>query len=415
MLSLIRQLFVHNWQRKLVALALATIIWALINHSITVTRTFSGVPIRVVNLPPNKTIEGMTPDGLLDRRTTLILSGRKTTLDELSPSDLEVVIDARGKGDQWIVKITKQMLVCTNPEIDINRSITEVSHTEFVLKLSPLITDKIPIYIMHPRGEPPAGYQYLDVWPQVLYQSVSGPEDQVRHLKNTGLELTFDLSAISEKDLEALTKNVSSTLHDEISFLVPAAWKRAYIPFMGEQLQEINDPDADQLRIDFLRKELLSLDTLVPLSFFYPLQFGTAINPSNTTLAPSDLVSVKNGLTILNLPLYARNVSRLFLDIVRDHLQIIVVVSPPKDQQLLEWSLQFIDPAALEQEYVATNQRDFGDAKLRQLNPSLREEYLRTRFQSYMRKLELYTADDKKLKLDIRLQGASVTITNASQ
>lgn len=38
MKSILIMLFVQNWQRKLISLILAIVIWLMINHSITVTK-----------------------------------------------------------------------------------------------------------------------------------------------------------------------------------------------------------------------------------------------------------------------------------------------------------------------------------------------------------------------------------------
>jgi len=413
MLSILKNLFVHNWQRKLIALILAIIIWILINNSITESRTFPGVAIRIVNLPPNMTVEGLMPDGLLDKQMTILLTGRKNAVEALSSNDLEIVIDARGKGAQWIVNITKQMLVCTNPDIDLASNITDVSHGEFVIKLTPLVTDKIPVYITKPLGEPPAGYQFLDIWPQMLYQTVSGPQDEIAALKATGFELTFDLSAITSEELDSLADKNDPGQNDEISFPVPRNWKKVYISFLGNDEQEINDPNAALLRIDFLRKELLTIDSPIPIFIYYPLRSSATVNPSNTTLTASEAVASKNGIHLLTTPLLAGNVSRLFLDVVRDNLTLAIIAYPSSDLGELDWSVQFIDPKELENEYVAIAKSDIGD-KLKENHPQYSEHYLRARFQNYMRKLELFTGPDRKLQLNIQLRGNQIGVKTTS-
>ncbi len=172
-IRLILNFFLENWQRKLIALISATVIWLLVNHSITSTRVIPNVPIRIVNLPSDKTVQGLLPNGLLSKRVTLTVSGSKDVVDQLEPGDLEIIIDASNKGDEWIVQVSKKNLVGLNPDIDLLRNITQVTHNEFIIKLSRLITDKIPVMILPPIGEPPQGYQFLDIWPQRLTHTVS--------------------------------------------------------------------------------------------------------------------------------------------------------------------------------------------------------------------------------------------------
>ena len=164
--SLISRLFFHNWQQKLVALISALIIWFFVSHSIIETKIIPGVPIRIVNLPADKTILGLNPNGLLSKRITLTLTGTKNVVHDIEPGDLEALIDASIiDHDDWIIQINKKNLVSLNPAIDLKNHIRHVSHTEHVIRMRPLITDKVPITFLKPIGEPPEGYEYLDIWP----------------------------------------------------------------------------------------------------------------------------------------------------------------------------------------------------------------------------------------------------------
>ena len=165
MRSWLHRLFVEHWPRKLVAIVAAIVIWFLVSTSITVTRTISNIPVRVINIPKNMTIEGLQPNGLLKERMTLTMTGSKATLDTLVASDLEVVTDAEGRGERWTVEVTKRNLISLNPDIDLKRNLTSVSPGELTLQLSPLVTEKIPVQVV-PVGDPPKGYIFLDVWPE---------------------------------------------------------------------------------------------------------------------------------------------------------------------------------------------------------------------------------------------------------
>jgi hypothetical protein len=409
MITLLRNLFIVNWPRKLIALIAGIVIWFLVSHSITITRTIPNVPVRVLNIPADKTVEGLLPGGLLADRLTLTLTGSRSLLDTLAGQDIEVVTDAAGRPDQWTITVTKRNLVAKSADIDIARGVTSVSPVELTVELSPLVTDRIPITVTPPIGEPPKGYLYLDVWPQRLYQTVKGPKPQVERLKEKGLRLTFSLSDISVQELDELQEKAGD--QDEIRFFVPDAWKRVVIPFMRDQAVEINDPEAAYLHIDFLRRDLLPLDSDIPLSLFFPLEYSLTLNPGTYTLASGTLVATKNGIFILTEPAYVRNVSRRFLDTVRDSLEIAIKVVPPDVAQPLPWSLQFIDPKQLEESYVkASLPPEEGDDEA--IPSTLRTKQLRERFRKYMRDLELLRANQQPLVLYPELGAETITLTD---
>ncbi len=404
---ILKKIFVENFQRKLIAILSAICIWFLVHNSITATRTFTHVPIRVVNLAADKTIRGLMPNGILDRKLTLTLTGNKDIVERLEPGDFEVVIDASQKPDEWIVQVAKKNLVSLNPDIDLIHNVTNLSQSEFVLRLSRLLTDKVPIYITHPKGEPPEGYQFLDIWPQKLSQVVSGPEEDVKALQAKGLELTFDLNDISADDLNSL-----ATLHsiqgDEVSFPVPDSWKKVQIPFLHDMRQDINGPEAKNLHIDFLRKELLPLDREVPVRVFYPLATVSSVNPVSYPLLPSDGLVENQKVFSTTMPLFADDVSRLFLDIVRDHIEVVIIASKKDHHEPLQTSIEFVDPQTLEEEYVKLLLSSTKDKN--GYHNSLREDALRIRFREYMQRFRLLTAKNKLFTIKAYLSQNGIVI-----
>src|SRR5690242_20027239 len=92
--TLIGRIFISNWQQKLVALATAVVLWFFVSYSIIETKIVPSVPIRVVNIPPDYTILGLLPNGILQKRITLSITGTKDIVEDLEPGDLEVVVDA---------------------------------------------------------------------------------------------------------------------------------------------------------------------------------------------------------------------------------------------------------------------------------------------------------------------------------
>lgn len=412
MKSLLRAIFIDNWRRKLLAFASAIIIWLLVAHSITITQTYTNVPIRVVDIPSNKTIEGLLPNGLLTQQIPITVTGRKEALQALKPEDLEIEISAANKGDQWTTEIARRNLVSLNPEVDIKLAISEVTPAEVTIELSPLVTDRIPVTVTAPIGEPPEGYQYLDLWPEQLYQTVSGPERSVQELKAKGLKLTLDLGHITKEELDALYNNEAGFRDDEVRFFVPSSWRRVAIPFQQDQLVAINDPDAPFLHLDFLKQAMIPLATPLPIELFFPLQYSETLNPHTYSIERNSIVSQTNGIYQLTLPLYTRNVSRFFLDTVRKYIALSVVLAPQAKRATLAWSIQFIDPAELEEEFVALSMTDIPEEG-GESHFELREESLRDRFRMYMRTFTLYTEDGMPLDLICELRPDSIEIRQA--
>ncbi len=411
--TLISRIFLNNWQRKIVALIAAIVIWLFVNHSIIETKTIPNVPIRIINLPADKTIVGLLPNGMLSKRITLTLSGTKDVIDEIDQGDLEVLLDASmTEQDEWVVQIGKKNLVSLNPNIDLLHHITQVSHTEFVIKLSRLLTAKIPITILPPVGDPPSGYEFLDIWPRTLLQTISGSEEEIKALKSRGLELTFDLSEVTKAELDGL-KTMGQNFHqDEVSYPIPNKWKQVAIPFHNYTLEEINDPDAQSLRIDFLRKQFLPIEREIPITVFFPLQNSDTIKPENYSLDISGNITKKNDIPILSIPLYTRDVSQLFVETVKDYLQIVIVAAPPEVRQNLEWSLEIINSQVLEDTYVAfflandpATNKNGQSAFYKQ-----RELSLRKRFQEYAHRLSLFISKDKKLSLESKIEGKQIKV-----
>ena len=158
MKSLIAHLFISNWPRKLISLILAVIIWFVVSQSMATTKTLSNIGVRIINLPDGKTVEGLQPSGLLQKRISLTLTGNKNFLDELTANDLEVVLDAAGQGKEWIATISKKNLISLAPGVNLSNQINKISHKNFIVKLTNLITERIPIIITQPIGQAPKGY-----------------------------------------------------------------------------------------------------------------------------------------------------------------------------------------------------------------------------------------------------------------
>lgn len=408
MKSLLIRLFINNWPRKLLALALSVITWFMVSHSMTVNKMITNVPVRVINVPLGKTIEGMQLDGTLNRRIALTITGQRDAINDASSKDIEVVIDAKDKPNEWIASIEKHNLISHNSRLDVHKHITKISESELIVRQCKLITERIPVTVTQPIGEVPKGYQYLDVYPYQLFLTVNGPEDDVKRLKARGLKLTFNLNDIPQEELDQIQGDQGDA--DEVSYFVPDSWKKISLPILSSVPIAIDDPLAKHLRIDFSRQDLLPIGFSIPITVFFPPKYSHTLNPETYTVATSEFISKKNGLKILNTPLYAKGVSRHFLETVQDMVQMVVIAAPKSERETLLWSAQFMYPHELENRYVAKVLAESNDI-IYDLQPHLLEDYLRNRFRNYMNRFRLYNANHQKLSLKIELQAHAISVT----
>ena len=397
--------FFQNWPRKLLSLIVAIMIWVSLNHSMTTTKIFHNIQVRVTNLPVGMTVEGLQANGFLNKRIMLTLTGNEEVLNELTARDLEVVIDAHDTPDQWVSTVTRKNLLCLNQSIDLSKAINHIAPQELIFKKCSLVTERIPVFIAPPVGEAPRGYQFLDVFPYQLTTTLTGPEDAIRKLKEKGLSLTFHLSDIVREDLDMLWSKKGG---DDVSFPVPQSWKKISLPSFSDTPIEINDPQAGSLRIDFLRQELIPLGAAIPVTVFFPMKYSSTLNPETYHLATNDLIVKKNGVKTIALPLYAYGVDRLFAETVKDNLEIVILAAPKSEQEKLSWTAQLTFPRELENRYLARVLAETGGKD--DLSPRLFENYLRNRFRNYMTRFRLYTERGRKLSLNIELQANTISV-----
>ncbi len=412
MISVLTRIFIHNWPRKCLSLILGIIIWFVVSQSMTMNKTITGISVRLINIPPGQTVEGILSNGHLNKRITLNITGNKTLLENLSSNAFEVVIDALNHNQEWVANITKNDLHSLSSNINLSQKISKVSHKSFIIKLTKLVTEKIPIFVTQPIGEAPKGYQYIDIWPYRLYITISGPQEVIKKLKSQGQKLTFNLNDISKEQLEDLRVHSTQESKDVISFFVPNTWKQIYLPDFSSTPIDINDPNAKYLKIDFLRSNMLAIENKIPVNLFFPSQVNPLIMPQKATLRINDVVQVNHGIKMISTPLYAKGVSELFLEIVRDMLGITVIIAPKPESNGLSWAVQFIGAQALETRYVRTLMSDSSEIEIRDLQPQLRENYLRARFRNYMNRFRFFTQEGKKFTLNLEQEGNSIILTD---
>jgi hypothetical protein len=123
------------------------------------------------------------------------------------------------------------------------------------------------------------------------------------------------------------------------------------------------------------------------------------------SLEINDDINQKHGLVIFTKPLFASGVSRLFLDVVRNSIEIVIMVAPQAKRKVLSWSLQFIQPRELEDIYVAYSIANATTGRgLQKTISKKQEEALRKRFRDYMQHMTLYLSNNTKLHLKSTLE-----------
>lgn len=413
MKTLLVKLFVKNWEKKLISLFAAIIIWFLVNQTVTITRTISNVPVKIINLLPDQTIIGLQTNGFLTKKVTLTITGFKTVIEDLRNTDLEIVINAEGHKDSWIASIDKRNLISLNQDIDIKKQIKQVVTNDLLINLTKLVTEEIPIKIVPPKGTPPKGYQYLETWPKKLYQKITGPLEQVEELKSRGFQLEFNLSSISEEELNSLYEEQDK--REEVFFKVPSSWKQIPNPLEPEVFISLNDPEAEFLRILFLKQELIPLGIKLPIFLFFPIKNLQKINPELISLKIENPIYSNYGIDQLITPLFVKNVSRLFLDIVKNNLSMIIIMPPSmnsKTPQKLTWAIECFNQQALEQAFIKAALAQTPDKQTKQTkNIDLsKEQPIRERFQEYLRQLTLFNEIGIPLSFDIVLENNEVVL-----
>ena len=108
--------------------------------------------------------------------------------------------------------------------------------------------------------------------------------------------------------------------------------------------------------------------------------------------------------------MFASNVSKLFLEIVQDNLEIDIVTVPPSERELLEWSISFIDDDHLEDMYAAFLLSDTKHTDQSHLKNKEREKFFRQRFRLYIDRFNLYVNPQHKLELHCRLENGQIEV-----
>lgn len=406
--ALIDFLLLSNWQRKLTAVLLATIVWFLVDYSATMQRRFDSVPVYVKNLTPNHTVKGMRSGTRLPFTTSLTVRGKRAWIKDIRSNDLKVVLDAKDKRNKWAPKITAQHIYSVATRQNLANSISEVSSSPLNIEIEPTVEIPLTVYVAKPMGVPPQGYQFVGISPRKLRTTVRVSAEEAEHFRSTNAQIEIDLNRISAEKLNKLAHKAQAEGSEIISFEIPDSWKKFTLPDGSDKQEILAAAASKRMQINFIKEKLLPLKRKIPISIFLPPRISSHLSAELVRLNVGKNVVLESGVHVLNLELYAGGVTPEFLDTVRDFLQISVIFDQADtNDSKLRWSLEFINERKLEKWFLKKAIENYGFSESDA--PRLVEQ-----FRTFCSQMRLYTGPGKRLNLEINQDGHAIDIRNIS-
>lgn len=400
MRSFLRKLILDNWLRKLISFIIALIIWIVVDQSLSVTKIIETATIRVQDLPQGKTVANLLQSGVLNMQVPIAITGPKRHVADLSANDFDIVITIpENISDEHIMHVGKEHLRATNPNLCIDTHINRVSSDVLTLKVLPKVTETIPVFIDRPTGLAPYGLEFFNVWPYHLNTTISGPAEVINQLKAKGLEMSLDMQHVENLILKEMDKTPGN---DIVTFYVPDEWKKIYVPALNDTV-EITDPDVGLLRVNFIRSDNIPIEFPIPLYIFSSDPFSTVPQSVYKKIIDNDIIQNIRGIKCLKKPLYTKGVSHKFLETVENMISIFIDISSSESSDYkLNWLIQFINYAELEERYVEAVLNEPDNNDVQNLPTSEQKKYLRTRFRNYVRNFRIFSYEtDSPIQLDI--------------
>lgn len=408
MRALIDFLLLNNWQRKLTALLLATILWFLVDYSSTMQRQFDSVPVYVKNIQPNHTVKGLKSGARLPFTTNLSVRGKRAWIKDIQSKDLKIVLDAKDQNSDWSPQISAENIYSSTTRQSLASSISEVTSTPLSIHIEPTVEIPLTVYVAKPMGVSPQGYQFVGVSPRKLRTMVRVSAEEAEHFRSTNAQIEIDLNRISAEKLDILAQKAKAEGSDIISFEIPDAWKKFTLPDGSDKQEILASASSKRMHINFIKEKLIPLKRKIPVSIFLPPHVSSHLNSELVRLNVGNNVVLESGVHVLNLELFAGGVTPEFLDTVRDFLQISVIFDQAAaTDSKLRWSLEFINDRKLEKWFIkkALATHGFSESD----TPRLAEQ-----FRTFCSQMRLYTGPGKLLNLEINQEGHAIDVRPVS-
>ena len=186
-----KDLLLHNWHLKLIALGLATALWAQVART-PASETVVSVPLEYQNIPPKTEVYG-DKTNLVEVR----LRGPSSLLRSVSGQDVSLVIDVRSltMGQEKILRLTPDLV-----HAPFGVEVVRVNPAFVHLTVEPTVRKTVHA-LPNLMGLPKAGFEVesTTITPETV--DIEGPESHVRavnSISTTPVNLTEKSAAFTE-------------------------------------------------------------------------------------------------------------------------------------------------------------------------------------------------------------------------
>lgn len=213
-----RKLFLEDWSLKLLALAIALVLWlGVTGQNKPVTLRVSGVQLSF--LRPEKMEISNEPPSTVD----VILTGSKDKLDRIGPRDLMATVDLSDqKAGERVVKLTLDRV-----KVDLQEDIKiQAFHPAAIsIRLEPIVEALVEVEVKF-EGKLPEGYEVQSVSVNPVKVRLRGPADRVNALHKAMTETVWLDGRKEDFNLARVGINISDP---KIELLDPAVDIRVQI------------------------------------------------------------------------------------------------------------------------------------------------------------------------------------------
>lgn len=183
----------HNWKYKLLALAVALILWAHVNaeRNPQSNRTFT-VPIEVVGLAAGYVAEVDTP------KVSVTVEGARSAVDSVAKEDIDPRIDmAKLRLDRKMAKLSLPIDVPVPRAVEGSVSLL-VTPKRVGVRVEALQEKRVPVAV-DITSEPPAGYSYSNPLLTPSTVTVRGMVSRLARVKQAILTFEGDPSTAAKE------------------------------------------------------------------------------------------------------------------------------------------------------------------------------------------------------------------------